>query len=91
MPTPIVTSAPRKHNYSDVVAMYRKRGAEKNKIMKEALDTIKNMVREENSPPQMDKFDTFGSYIASKLRLMNPEAQEYYEREILKVLIQPSF
>lgn len=48
----------------------------------------KNMAQENVPPPKMDRFDMLGAYIASRLRLMTPKNQEYYEREILKVLTE---
>lgn len=72
------------------VKMYVKRGnSRKFNVMEEALDTIRNMAKENLPPPKMDRFDMFGAYIASRLRSMIPEDQELYEREILKVLVQP--
>lgn len=56
--------------------------------MEEALDAIKNIAQEDSPNNKMDRFDMFGAYIASRLRSMIPEDQEYYEREILKVLVQ---
>lgn len=82
--TPINTKRPVENS------LYVKRGnAKKSKLMEDAVNAIKNMAQEDVSPPKMDTFDMFGAYIASRLRTMIPKDREYYEREILKVLIQP--
>lgn len=71
-------------------SLYVKRGnSKKSKLMEDAVNVIKNIAQENVSPPKMDTFDMFGAYIASRLRTMTPKDREYYEREILKVLIQP--
>lgn len=71
-------------------SLYVKRGnSKKSKLMEDAVSVIKNIAQEDVSPPKMDTFDMFGAYIASRLRTMTPKDREYYEREILKVLIQP--
>ena len=51
--------------------------------MEEALDIVKSIAQQHLSPPKMDIFDMFNAYVASGLRSMIPEDQEYYEKEIL--------
>ncbi|XP_018374145.1 PREDICTED: uncharacterized protein LOC108768268 [Trachymyrmex cornetzi] len=70
--------------------MYVKPGnSKKDNFMEEALDTVKSIAQQHSSPPKMDIFDMFSAYVASRLRSMTPEDQEHYEREILRVLIEP--
>ncbi|XP_011687032.1 PREDICTED: uncharacterized protein LOC105449474 [Wasmannia auropunctata] len=72
-------------------SLYVKQGSlKKSKIMEDAVNAIKDMAQENVSPPKMDTFDMFGAYIASRLRSMTPSNREYFEREILKVLSQPT-
>ncbi|KMQ88459.1 mannosyl-oligosaccharide -alpha-mannosidase [Lasius niger] len=92
----MVTSAPRpvsaplntKHSAEN---LYVKRGSsKKSKIMDDTMNAIKNMAQKNVPPPNMDGLDMLGAYIASRLRSMSPKDREYYEREILKVLTQPT-
>ncbi|XP_071580102.1 uncharacterized protein [Temnothorax nylanderi] len=88
-PSPRAASAPLNTNKRSIEApMFSKRGRKSN-AMEHAVDALQNLARQELPPPNMDKFDMFSAYIASRLRSMIPEDQEYYEKEILRVLIQP--
>ncbi|XP_077260477.1 uncharacterized protein LOC143896448 [Temnothorax americanus] len=87
--SPSAASAPLNTNKRSIEApMYTKRGRKSN-AMEHAVDAIRNLAKQKLPPSNMDKFDMFSAYIASKLRSMIPEDQEYYEKEILRVLIQP--
>lgn len=84
-------SAPLNTKHPAENSLYVKRGgAKKSKIMEDIVNTIKDMSQENLPPPKMDEFDMFGAYIASKFRSMTPKDREYYEREILKILAQPT-
>jgi len=89
-PSPKSTSFSLNTEHSAQKPLYTKRENKKAKLMEDTMKAIKDMAKENVSPPIMDGFDMLGAYIASKLRSMTPKNQEYYEREILKVLTQPA-
>lgn len=71
-------------------SLYSKRGITKKSRIDDAVQAIRDIAQQDAClHPEPDSFELFGSFVASRLRGMNPEECQRREMLIFKALTEP--